>query len=1019
MQVRRNAGLFAVAVAVAASGVVWLVQMVFGVANATAQEGTLKPRVLVIVEERVGAGRSGAAGAEPELVKRFLAAGYQVVERYESEGVLSRIPLERMLHGQIAGNEVSAINADVLVLGRVELQPETLPYGVTGHEAYSASMELRVILTDSGRVAYSGQLSQKGVASAAVLASRLAGKLFDEMLPKIGEALASRPVIELRVAGLKSASDAEALGKKLQGKAGVKEARARFVSGTITVIDLAASGVESAALDGVLAAAKLKVTGRSANVIEASLDETALARRELVVAAFINASGNPGLDWIAALGPEIWETELSNSQYLQPHLLPTRPAGDPKAAAAAARSARVDLAMLASVEMVGKQLRLTARAIKPDGALLATAQEFGEEATVVDVLETLVWRIEQQLYKKVNPQGSLAGYQTKVKRNAPPGAVVTAEGLLVVPAAAGTVAAAAADSSRPKAARLVISDVSLDPIFPSQLGRYALEAIGYVAVENVGSQRGTAVRVGARFEDLSDGTQYFKTADLEPAAQTRVPLPVVFDRAKLLAVSQRRPIRVEISLRYHDGVEERNDSVTEPAVLHDRNAMNWSDAGAISAFVTHRDPFVQSLARNVLERAGKDSGGLSPVLHSAVALFDAVQALKVRYQRDPIAGYGAQAIDAIQFPRETILRRAGDCDDLAVLYAALLAAGGIDARMVLTPGHIFVLVDSGLSAENAKVLGGPARTVVADGRAWVPIEITKLEGGFAAAWAAGITELGRYRGSAKLSYLDIRRSWSRFPPFPVEGGEEPPDVPAELLAQVVRSDIVTIAEGKLPSDARQLPAIDPLKVARAEAVLASDPRELLRAGAAAARQGDFAQAVTALTVAVEQPAVASAARNNLGNVYTMLGRYEDAIEAYEQAARDKSISSEVQTNLGIAYFQAGQGTKAKAALQAARTERAERLLVAFGLASKDDGTASRLSGRGQGSKGSRESRESRDRSDGGRSGKGSKGSEGGEGGKPGKKRGDGTGAAADASLDWGMRADGGRANVTQDLFWIE
>ncbi|MCK4542225.1 MAG: transglutaminase domain-containing protein [Spirochaetales bacterium] len=47
-------------------------------------------------------------------------------------------------------------------------------------------------------------------------------------------------------------------------------------------------------------------------------------------------------------------------------------------------------------------------------------------------------------------------------------------------------------------------------------------------------------------------------------------------------------------------------------------------------------------------------------------------------------------IDFIQFPRQTLEYRAGDCDDLSILYCALLESVGIETAFITVPGHILM-----------------------------------------------------------------------------------------------------------------------------------------------------------------------------------------------------------------------------------------------------------------------------------------------------------------------------------------
>lgn len=60
---------------------------------------------------------------------------------------------------------------------------------------------------------------------------------------------------------------------------------------------------------------------------------------------------------------------------------------------------------------------------------------------------------------------------------------------------------------------------------------------------------------------------------------------------------------------------------------------------------------------------------------------------------DPQSSYvtaiqARDAVDCLKFPRQTLEYRGGDCDDLSILYCALLESVGIETAFIATPGHI-------------------------------------------------------------------------------------------------------------------------------------------------------------------------------------------------------------------------------------------------------------------------------------------------------------------------------------------
>ncbi|MBN2089840.1 transglutaminase domain-containing protein [candidate division KSB1 bacterium] len=116
------------------------------------------------------------------------------------------------------------------------------------------------------------------------------------------------------------------------------------------------------------------------------------------------------------------------------------------------------------------------------------------------------------------------------------------------------------------------------------------------------------------------------------------------------------------------------------------------------------------------------------------------------YQKDPILINH----DYVIFPDEMITRKAGDCEDLAIFFCSALGTIGIQTALVeiMRPecpdnAHIFVLVNISLNLQEFNFQKeNPRRFIFRkkdefSSTAWIPIEITLLNGTFEDAWSAG------------------------------------------------------------------------------------------------------------------------------------------------------------------------------------------------------------------------------------------------------------------------------------------
>jgi transglutaminase-like putative cysteine protease len=84
--------------------------------------------------------------------------------------------------------------------------------------------------------------------------------------------------------------------------------------------------------------------------------------------------------------------------------------------------------------------------------------------------------------------------------------------------------------------------------------------------------------------------------------------------------------------------------------------------------------------------------------------------------------------------------KAGDCDDLTLLYCALLEGLGVESAFIAIPGHIYAAFALDTAYLEAVRLLIPSDLVIPlDGKAWVPVQITELDGGGPAGLESRIT----------------------------------------------------------------------------------------------------------------------------------------------------------------------------------------------------------------------------------------------------------------------------------------
>ncbi|RLE12282.1 hypothetical protein DRI96_04780, partial [Candidatus Aerophobetes bacterium] len=148
----------------------------------------------------------------------------------------------------------------------------------------------------------------------------------------------------------------------------------------------------------------------------------------------------------------------------------------------------------------------------------------------------------------------------------------------------------------------------------------------------------------------------------------------------------------------------------------------FSNAPLLAAWVTHLDPPVKALAGMVSRLAGGVPTKLDQ--ESAIkfcrALYDLEVANGLAYQTP--SGFLVEYMPGqdIKYPRDVLRDKSGTCVDLAILYASVCEAVGLETMLILIPGHCFpviVLPGGGLlpvecTAISGAAVGGPQGQVL-------------------------------------------------------------------------------------------------------------------------------------------------------------------------------------------------------------------------------------------------------------------------------------------------------------------
>ena len=427
-----------------------------------------------------------------------------------------------------------------------------------------------------------------------------------------------------------------------------------------------------------------------------------------------------------------------------------------------------------------------------------------------------------------------------------------------------------------------ISDVKFSQIFPVFYSYYDNNSIGTARLENTLEKPVTDIKVSLNVAQYMDVPKESVTIDtLAPGQTAEIELQALFTE-KMLDVTEGLKVAAEIILEYNADGQRYRETTVESIQLEYRNAMTWDDDRKAAAFITARDPRVMSVSKNIAGAANSAGGYNVPTpLQTALALHETMRLYGMNYVIDPNTPYedlsqDVLRVDTLQFPRETLEYRAGDCDDLSILYCAMLESVGINTAFITVPGHIYIAFSINMNPEEArKTFLRPDDFIFRDGKSWIPFEITALESSFLDAWQQGAKEWRENQSRGQAGFFPVEEAWKVYRPVALPGTSPSVELPSrENILSVYDEQIVKFIDREIYP-----------RVAKLQADIRNSndsKRHVNRLGVLYARYGLIDRALREFTKVVESEEYVPSLIN-LGNIYFVQKDMLSSLQHYERA----------------------------------------------------------------------------------------------------------------------------------------
>ncbi len=441
-------------------------------------------------------------------------------------------------------------------------------------------------------------------------------------------------------------------------------------------------------------------------------------------------------------------------------------------------------------------------------------------------------------------------------------------------------------------------EIKADTILPVFYQWYDENPIGTVVVKNTGKTTLRDLKMTLLIRRYMDSPKEFEVpGEIAPGANKEIDLYALFTE-KVLEITEGTKVAAEIGYSFTTGRQRWTDSSVETLKLENRNASVWDDDRRIATFVTARDPAVLAYAKTVanMVRSGTNQS-LDYSLRTAIAIHGALGLSGIGYVPDPKTPYvefikNAQAIDFLQFPRQTLTYKAGDCDDLSILYTALLSAASVETAFLTVPGHIFIAFTLESAPDAAtKTFGSTEGLIIRDGKVWIPLEVTLVRENFLKAWQEGAREWKEYIGSTDSGFYPLADAWKVFAPVGLPGETDVTLPPETRISAAYNEGIALLADWMIGPRVKELET----RIAQAK-----DTQRLYnQLGLLYARFGllDKAEPQFAKSTAIRSYAPAL---YNLGNVYALRKDSRKALRYYLDAFKQdpgnpKTVGALAQT----------------------------------------------------------------------------------------------------------------------------
>lgn len=450
-----------------------------------------------------------------------------------------------------------------------------------------------------------------------------------------------------------------------------------------------------------------------------------------------------------------------------------------------------------------------------------------------------------------------------------------------------------AAAERKNVAPMEIIPSALNFIFSANYKYYMKKPVGRVTVQNNTQSDFSNVKLSFFFKDFMDFPSDTVVAEVKAGSKTDVDLVATLNN-RILNITEDTPIQCQMTLTYYQDGAEKTFTLNQPVKVLSKNAIVWDNAARLANFITVKDPTITAFRTHaLLEKKNAEAGAdlLDENLLTGLMAWEALGELGVTYLADPVSPYAVLkstkelVLDTVQFPRNTLKLKSGDCDDLTALFASVYEASGLHVALLDFPSHIALMFDTG--ATDASQVGVPEEYLIKHNNTWwVGVETTMVGKSFHDS-LVHVADLYR-KMEAEVRVIDVRAAWAEFEPVTLPETEADKYASPGLTARV-KGAVAGLLDARYAHLKKYYGNI-----------LQDNPEDVeahISLGILHAEHKAYAEAGQSFERALEKEPFNAGALNNLGNLRYNDGKYDEAKEYYFKASKADPFDGNIWLNM--------------------------------------------------------------------------------------------------------------------------